>query len=57
MPIDQHYIKEILEDGTIRISFMPSSQQTAYIFTKELLRLDFDSFVSKLGIIDVYAPT
>lgn len=36
---------------------MPSSQQTAYIFTKELLRLDFDSFVSKLGIIDVYAPT
>ena len=34
-----------------------SSQQVADVLSKGLLRQNFDFFVSKLGLIDVYVPT
>ena len=55
--IDKHFIKEKLDDGSICISYISSSQQIVDILTKGLLRQSFDLCVSKLGLYDVYVPT
>jgi hypothetical protein len=36
--------------------FVPTTQQIVDIFTKDFLGVDL-SFVSKLGMINIYAPT
>ena len=55
--IDRHFIKEILDIGSICILYIPSSQQVADVLTKGLLMPNFDFCVSKLGLIDIYVPT
>ncbi|KAL0561214.1 hypothetical protein IC582_001636 [Cucumis melo] len=55
--IDQHFVKERLDSGSICIPYIPSSQQVADILTKGLLRRYFDLCVSKLGLIGIYVPT
>ena len=55
--IDGHFIKERLDNGSICIPYIPSSQQVVDILTKGLLRQSFDSCVTKLGFIDIYVPT
>ncbi|KAA0055541.1 Cysteine-rich RLK (RECEPTOR-like protein kinase) 8 [Cucumis melo var. makuwa] len=55
--IDRHFIKERLDSGSIRIPYIPSSQQVADVLTKGLLRPNFDFCVSKLGLIDIYVST
>ncbi|KAA0057625.1 Cysteine-rich RLK (RECEPTOR-like protein kinase) 8 [Cucumis melo var. makuwa] len=54
--IDRHFIKEILDSGSICIPYIPSSQQVADVLTKELLRPHFNLCVSKFGLIDIYVP-
>ena len=55
--IDKHFIKEKLDDGSICISYISSSQQIVDILTKGLPRQNFDLCVSKLGLYDIYIPT
>ena len=55
--IDQHFIEERLDRGSICIQYIPSSQQVANVLTKGLLIPNFDFCVSKLGLIDIYVPT
>jgi len=55
--IDRHFIKEKLEGGVVCVPFLPSSQQIADVFTKGLLRQNFEYFVNKLGMMSIYAPT
>ncbi|KAL9420128.1 hypothetical protein AB3S75_037830 [Citrus x aurantiifolia] len=55
--IDRHFIKEKLENGVICMSFIPSEQQTADVLTKGHFRPKFESFIDKLGMINIYAPT
>ncbi|KAL0549790.1 hypothetical protein IC582_014279 [Cucumis melo] len=55
--IDQHFVKERLDSGSICIPYIPSSRQVAEVLTKGLLKLNFDFCVSKLGLIDIYVPT
>ena len=51
--IDRHFIKEKLEGGVVCVPFLPSSQQIADVFTKGLLRQNFEYFVSKLGMVNI----
>ncbi|KAH9722152.1 retrovirus-related pol polyprotein from transposon RE1 [Citrus sinensis] len=55
--IDRHFIKEKLENKIICLLFVPTKQQTSDILTKGLLKTNFGHLVSKLGMIDIYAPT
>ena len=55
--VDRHFIKEKLESGVICTPFVSSSEQTTDIFTKGLFRPVFENLVSKLGMLDIYAPT
>ncbi|XP_038882214.1 uncharacterized protein LOC120073436 [Benincasa hispida] len=55
--IDRHFIKEKLDSGSIYIPYISSSQQIVDVLTKGLPRQNFDTYVSKLGLIDIYTPT
>ncbi|KAI3456021.1 hypothetical protein Pfo_012684, partial [Paulownia fortunei] len=55
--IDRHFTKEKIDDGAICMPFVPTTQQVADILTKGLFRPNFKLLVSKLGMIDIYAPT
>ena len=55
--IDRHFIKEKLEARLICMLFVPTTQQTIDILTKGLFQPNFELLVSKLGMIDIYAPT
>ncbi|KAA0039571.1 Copia protein [Cucumis melo var. makuwa] len=55
--IDRHFIKERLDSGSICILYIPSSRQVADVLTKGLLKLNFNFYVNKLGLIDIYVPT
>lgn len=55
--IDRHFIKEKLEVGIICMLFVPTTQQIVDILTKGLFRSSFEFLISKLGLIDIYAPT
>lgn len=55
--IDRHFIKEKLDSGILCLPIVPSNQQTADILTKSLARTSFEHLISKLGMIDIYAPT
>ena len=52
--IDQHFIKEKLEDGVSCMSYVPPKEQVADIFTKELAKPVFESCTSKLGLLDIH---
>ncbi|KAA0043265.1 putative mitochondrial protein [Cucumis melo var. makuwa] len=58
--IDQHFIKEGLDNGSIRILYIPSSQQIADVLTKGLLRPNFDFCVVdvlNMLLFDISIPT
>ena len=55
--IDRHFIKEKLEDGIICTPYVPTADQAADLLTKSLFKQIFESCVSKLGMLNIYAPT
>lgn len=52
--IDRHFIKENIENGTILLQYISTSQQTADILTKALPRKAFENLTSKLGLLNIY---
>ena len=55
--VDCHFVRdEILKDN-IRPSYVPTTAQLADIFTKALGKLQFETFLGKLGIQNLHAPT
>ncbi|WJZ84337.1 hypothetical protein VitviT2T_003945 [Vitis vinifera] len=55
--IDKHFIKDKLEASIICMPFVSTTQQIADILTKGLFKSSFEFLISKLGMIDIYAPT
>jgi hypothetical protein len=55
--IDRHFIREKLEDGTLHVSFVKSSDQLADVLTKGVNVVQFDKLCNKMGLIDIFAPS
>ncbi|PRQ43270.1 putative RNA-directed DNA polymerase [Rosa chinensis] len=55
--VDRHFIKEKLDAKIISFPFVPTEEQLADILTKGVSRKAFYDSLSKLGMVDVYAPT
>ncbi|KAK6131471.1 hypothetical protein DH2020_034779 [Rehmannia glutinosa] len=55
--IDRFFIKEKLDDKSLRISYTDSRSQLADIFTKGLSGRLFHSFVCKMGMKDIHTPS
>lgn len=49
--IDRHFIKEKIEERVFKVSYTPTTGQTANILTKAVARANFEDFVEKLGMI------
>ena len=57
MEIDRFFIKEKLDDGIIKISYVTSSEQIADCLTKGLGNKECSSACNKMGMIDIYHPS
>lgn len=55
--VDKHFIKEKIEEGTICMTYVPTTRQTADVFTKGLPQQLFEDLISKLDMINIYNPT
>ncbi|KAM6542578.1 hypothetical protein CsatB_007025 [Cannabis sativa] len=55
--IDCHFIREKVQQGSLKLLHVSSQQNLADIFTKALLLSSFSNIVSKLGVINIYTPT
>lgn len=54
--VDIHFIREKVRLGIVTPSFVPSSEQSADVFTKSVGPSLLQSSISKLGLVDIYAP-
>ena len=55
--IDCHFVQEKLDAKTIQLYKINTKQQPADLFTKALGHTQFQFLKSKLGILDLHAPT
>ena len=55
--VDRHFIKEKIEKGIICMTYIPTREQLADIFTKGLQKSTFEDFIGKLDMINIYDPT
>lgn len=55
--VDCHYVRDNIVAGFIKATHVSTKAQLADILTKALGRKEFESFLLKLGIQDLYAPT
>ncbi|KAB2603841.1 hypothetical protein D8674_040043 [Pyrus ussuriensis x Pyrus communis] len=55
--IDCHTVRERVERGEIKTSYVGTGEQVADLFTKPLRAPIFQTHLGKLGVIDIHAPT
>ena len=55
--VDVHFIREKVRSGIIVPEFVPSSNQTADMFTKSVGPSLLKASLSKLGLIDIFVPS
>jgi hypothetical protein len=49
--IRYYYIMDMVHRGAVRLHFMTTKDQVAYVFTKLLLTTKFEYFKEKLGVV------
>ena len=54
--VDRHFIKEKIDDRTISVTYVPTTQQTMDILTKALFKSMFEKMVDKLIMYNLYYP-
>jgi hypothetical protein len=56
LEIDCHIVREKLKGGLMKLLPVMSKDQIADFFTKPLLPQQFNTLLSKLGMVDIYQP-
>ena len=54
--IDCHVVRERLQSGMIKLSYVPTEVQLADMFTKGLTAARMKMLLYKLGIVNIYSP-
>jgi len=54
--IDCHFIREKLQQGFIKVNYLPTREQPADVLTKGLSKLQHEHLLSKLGVLNIFAP-
>ena len=54
--VDRHFIKEKFEEGIIKITYVPTAEQTIDLLTKGLFRPAYGKLLDKLGMYNLYSP-
>jgi predicted house-cleaning noncanonical NTP pyrophosphatase (MazG superfamily) len=52
-----HFIKEKLDEEMLHVSYVKSVDQLADILTKGVSTVVFSEICSKMGLIDIFAPS
>lgn len=55
--IDRHFIKEKPDVGILQVTYVKSVDQLADVLTKGLNVVSFVKNCSKMGLIDIFAPS
>ena len=55
--IDRHFIKEKMDEGVIQVCFVRSGDQLADVLTKGVCSVTFMRICSKMGLLDIFAPS
>ena len=53
--IDRSFIKREIEEGGIVLSYIPTKDQVADVFTKAMVRPGFEFLIGKLGMMCIYS--
>lgn len=54
--IDQHIFKEKIEEKLVCVVYLPTVHQIVDVLTKGIPRQSLDNLMSKLGMVDIFAP-
>ncbi|RVW59121.1 Copia protein [Vitis vinifera] len=54
--VDKHFIKEKIDNGLVCMTYIPTEEQVADVFTKGLHKRQFDFLVGKLALEDIFKP-
>jgi len=55
--IDCHFIRERLQQGLIKVNYLPTQEQPADVLTKGLSKYQHEYLLSKLGVLNIFCPT
>lgn len=55
--IDRHFIREKLDEGLLQVGFVRSENQLADVLTKGVSVVSFEKLCSKMGLINIFAPS
>ncbi|RVW47145.1 Retrovirus-related Pol polyprotein from transposon RE1 [Vitis vinifera] len=54
--VDKHFIKEKIDNRLVCMTYIPTEEQVADVFTKGLHKRQFDFLVGKLAMEDIFKP-
>ena len=50
-PKHNHYIKDMMQRGAVKLQYVVTDKQIAYVLTKPLSKVKFEYFREKLGVL------
>ena len=55
--IKYHYIRDMVQRGTVKLQYVAMDEQIADVLTKPLVRVKFEYFREKLGVLQIEVPS
>ena len=49
--IRYHFIWDMVQNGAVKLKYVPTEEQVAYVLTKPLVCVKFEYFRDKLGVV------